>query len=354
MKALLEKRERTGNYRRLSIGENLIDFASNDYLGLARHQGFIRAIKEEWKGCVGSTGSRLMTGDSHYAEELEASLAQFHGFESALLCGCGYMANIGLLSALGNVGGVFFYDIQVHASLHDGLRLGRACAVPFRHNDLNHLEQRLQAHRGTDRRWIIVESIYSTDGSQAHLEDLCALAGKYQARLIVDEAHAVGVRGEGRGLVAEKNLVPKVFALVVTFGKALGSYGAAVLGSTTLKDYLINFARPFIYSTALPYPVLASIKCAYQFLPTLQAERTALQRLNADTHIQSIPVKGNSEAHQLSQFLQREGFDVRPLLSPTVPAGQERLRLSLHAFNTNEELTRLSTLCINFGIPLPK
>lgn len=354
----LELRKKGGNLRQLELLPNLIDFASNDTLGLARSSELFTSAAVELSAslnplkALGSTGSRLLTGNSAYAMRLEESIAAFHGFEAGLLFSCGYMANVAVLSMCAKPGVSIYFDAASHASLRSGIALSRAIAYPFKHNDLGHLESRLQKSPAKGGRFIAVESIYSTDGSVCPLAELCALAEKYEARLIVDEAHAIGAWGpRGRGLVAEHQLNPFVFATIGTFGKALGTYGAIVLGSRLLKDALLNFAVPFIYTTALPFYALAPIKCSYDRFPFLEKEREKLQKLiqifrkarlpASNTHIQPIPVRGNNAAREIAEKLRGEGFDVRPLLSPTVRKNCEVLRIALHAFNTEEEVDRL-------------
>ena len=345
----LLRRQSHGNLRRLQVPHNLIDFASNDYLGLARSSHLAASVIQEWRmhaHGLGSTGSRLLTGNSLYAQELENNIAAFHGYEAGLLFSCGYMANVGLLSTIAGSKDTIFYDAGAHASTHDGIRLSRARAFPFRHNDLEHLESRLKNCQGD--RFICIESLYSTDGSMAPLHEFCQLARKYDARLIVDEAHAVGVRGPGgRGLAAELNLTSHIFALIATFGKALGAFGAIVLGSPALKQALLNFATSCIYTTALPFHSLAAIQCSYDLLPMLESERSHLHQLiqifpnSSQTHIQSVAIKGNEAVKRTAKKLTQHGFDVRPLMSPTVRQGEERLRVSLHAFNTENEVKSL-------------
>ncbi len=318
----LLKRESESNLRQL------VDFASNDYLGLSRK--------------FGATGSRLLTGNSKLAEELETAIAAFHGYETGLIFNCGYMANLGLLSAVAESDDTIIYDAHVHASTKDGIALSRAKAFPFRHNDLEHLEKRLKRNC-----FVCVESIYSTDGSKAPLREICSLVSRYGAHLIVDEAHAVGVYGpEGRGLVAEQGLMPHVFAQVVTFGKALGTFGAIVLGSRRLTQGLLNFSRPFIYTTALPYPILAAIKRSYELFPKLELERQQLRALSEffqnESVIQAVTIPGNGAVKEASKKLLERGFDVRPLLSPTVQRGKECLRICLHAFNTQTQVLELT------------
>lgn len=359
MHQLLYKRKEQGNLRGLPSSELLIDFSSNDYLGLARSATLSSTIIQEWKthqGCltkIGSTGSRLLTGNSSYIQELENQIAAFHGYEAGLLFNCGYMANLGLLSTIATDQDIIFFDFAAHASTKDGIRLSQAQAFPFKHNDLSHLKSRLQNCSGKGNRFICIESLYSTDGSQAPLSEMVQLAEEFEAHLIVDEAHAVGVIGpQGKGLVAKEGLTRHVFAQVVTFGKALGVQGAIVLGSHLLKETLINFAHPFIYTTALPFFSLAAIYCSYKRLPFLEQEREQVQKLitafckaypsaASRSHIQSILCPGNAAAKQKSKSLLKEGFDVRPLLSPTVRKGKEILRICLHAFNTEKELSDL-------------
>jgi 8-amino-7-oxononanoate synthase len=189
--------------------------------------------------------------------------------------------------------------------------------------------------------------VYSTDGSLAPLKEISELAEKYGAKLIVDEAHAVGILGpQGKGLVVKQELTQKVFALVIPFGKALGAFGAIVLGDKSLMETLVNFALPGIYSTALPFQCLAAIKCSYDVFPTLEPQRKHLHTLIetasfSQTPIQPIPAAGNRVAKQKAASLFARGFDVGALLSPTVQRGNEILRICLHAFNSQKELTEL-------------
>lgn len=361
LKDRLLKREQSGNLRQLSFCQNLIDFSSNDYLGLARSSFLADKVVHElarhksFLNGLGSTGSRLLTGNSCYAQALEAKIAAFHGFEAGLLFNCGYMANLGLLSTIADRKDCIFFDSRVHASTRDGICLSKAEAFPFRHNDAGHLENRLKNCKAKGERFICIESVYSTDGSIAPLVEICRIAKDYGAHLVVDEAHAVGVCGfQGRGLVAEQDLYPYIFAQITTFGKAVGTHGAIVLGSRILKQALINFATSYIYTTALPMHSLAAINCSYDLLAGLEGERKHIQRLvqlfgssvaNASkTHIQSIPIESNQAAKKFAQKLAKQGFDVRPLMSPTVQRGKEVLRICLHAFNTENELKMLLEL----------
>lgn len=302
--------------RELALEEGLIDFASNDYLGLAR---------EEMVSCGprGSTGSRLITGNFYAAIALEEKIARFHGYEAALLYTCGYMANVGLISSL--KADVFLYDTGVHASMRDGLRLNQAASYPFRHNDLTHLEKRLQNSKG--QVYILVESVYSIDGSLTPLEEMCQLADRYGAHLIVDEAHGVGVFG-----VKGEGLAPKVFAKIVTFGKALGCMGAAILSRADLREHQIRFSRTFIYTTAPSPHMINTIAQVYDLLPHLNKERKTLFEMMALLKIPSpiLVLPGNRE------LFKKAGIRVGLLHEP-----REQIRICLHAFNTYEELEQL-------------
>lgn len=362
LESQLLRREKFGNLRQLQLPKKLIDFSSNDYLGLARSSYLATQVIKEWKALqnplngLGSTGSRLLTGNGNYIQDLENQIAKFHGFQAGLLFNCGYMANVGLLSIISSSDDCIIFDSAVHASTHQGIHLAKAKAFPFRHNNLEHLEARLKRSSHLDNRFILVESIYSTNGSKAPLKEICVLAKRYEAYVIVDEAHAVGACGPlGKGLVADAHLTSEVFAQVTTFGKALGTQGAIVLGNHALKHALINFSIPYIYTTALPFLSLAAIKCSYDLFPKFEKERNHLKKLiqifngkfqkASQTHIQAIPVKGNEHAKQVAKELNIKGFDVRPLLSPTVQKGHEVLRICLHAFNTEQEVKDLLEVC---------
>ena len=356
MHTRLEKRKKLGNLRALCTTEALIDFASNDYLGLARsallHDKVLEKLNnsEHKRPLFGSTGSRLLTGNFAYTEMLEAKIATFHSFESGLLFNSGYMANVGLIASCLKASDILLFDAHIHASMQAGMRLCQAARFPFRHNDAQHLEERLKRISSKEKCYVLIESVYGTDGSLAPLREIATLCSRYGAKLIVDEAHAVGLFGkEGKGLVFEYKLQEQVFAQITTFGKALGTHGAVVLTKKYVKEYLINFASSFIYTTALPLCNQFAISAAYDLLPLLDAERAQLflhiksfqNFCTSKTQIQPIPVKGNAAAYHLQQKLKDAGFDVRALVSPTVRRGCEILRLSLHAFNTQEEMQRV-------------
>lgn len=358
--ALLQKRKSEGAFRTLQADNNLIDFCSNDYLGFARSVELKEKINSfkiaDHPYFIGSTGSRLIRGNTTFAEDLEKQIALFHKAPAGLIFNSGYDANLGLFSSVPREGDTILYDELVHASIHDGMRLSKADRFMFRHNDMEHLETRLQQAKGLI--YVAVESIYSMDGDAAPLRDIIFLCEKYNAHLVVDEAHATGLFGfSGEGLVVEQSLENKVFARVHTFGKALGCHGAIVLGSEVLRNYLINYSRSFIYTTALPVHSLVSIKCAYDYLSvsihiinktsvliSLFKEKVKTKNLSfieSNSPVQCLIIPGNEVVSKVASQLQEGGFDVRAIKSPTVPKGKERLRICIHAFNTEEEISRL-------------
>lgn len=359
----LAQRNEKGLLRALQVpNPDLVDFASNDYLGFARQD---EVMLEDRGGELsdneigkGSTGSRLLTGNTSSAEALEARIAEFHQAESALLFNSGYDANLGLFSAFKSENVRIVYDALSHASIIDGVRLSKATSFRFPHNDLEVLEQRLQAPFNGPTL-VVVESVYSMDGDFAPLEDLVKLCQRYSAQLFVDEAHATGLYGpKGEGRVVELGLADAVDIRLHTFGKALGCHGAAMLGSSNMRSWLVNFARSFIYSTALPDHSLLAIDNAYDRLSAdfdcdlkisnlirlFQQKVDVLNLLQFSSNfspIQTVLVPGNAAAKQLSENLKLAGFDVRPILSPTVAKGTERLRICLHAFNNEQQVTDL-------------
>ncbi|OON65654.1 aminotransferase class I/II-fold pyridoxal phosphate-dependent enzyme [Hymenobacter sp. CRA2] len=363
----LQQREAEGTRRRLPPPPNAarVDFASNDYLGLARAPALRTAVQQAAATGpqVGSTGARLLTGNSAAAEALEAQLAAFHGAEAALLFTSGYAANHGFFAAAPRRADVIFYDEASHASVKDGIRSSFATAYSFRHNDVADLQRRLarlQLPAGA-AVFVAVEAVYSMGGDQAPLRALAELCQAHGAHLIVDEAHSVGVYGpRGEGLVTELGLDAQVLARVVTFGKAVGSHGAAVLGPALLRDYLLNFSRPFIYTTALPEYSVASLRAAYELLPNLHEARRRLFELSAyllgqlgavpgvqvpaDSHVihpVQLPTHTPQQVRAVAAAVQAAGFDVRAIVPPTVPAGQQCLRVIVHSFNTESEIDDL-------------
>ncbi|RFS20441.1 pyridoxal phosphate-dependent aminotransferase family protein [Chitinophaga silvatica] len=353
----LDERKAAHSYRELRLPAGKVDFCSNDYLGLARNPDVrlqIHTLMEERHPAHGSTGSRLLSGNYEWIESIEQDLASFHKAKAGLLFNSGYDANLGLFSSVARRNDTIIYDQLIHASIRDGVRLSAAQSFSFAHNEVQDLEKKLQ--KATGNIFVAVESVYSMDGDVAPLKEIAEICNKFEAHLIVDEAHATGVVGPaGAGLVQELKLEGDCFARVHTFGKAVGCHGAVVLGSALLRQYLINFSRSFIYTTSLPPASLAAIEAGYSHFPYMDEERRHLQRLimqfragitNAtmmpgNLPIQAVLTPGNEYTRKIAGNLQAAGLDVRPILHPTVPAGAERLRIVFHSFNTEVETTAL-------------
>ncbi|MDB5708373.1 MAG: 8-amino-7-oxononanoate synthase [Sphingomonas bacterium] len=338
-----------------------LDFSSNDYLGLADAPQLREAVAAALaRGvAIGSGGSRLLRGNDPEHEALEAEAATFFGSETALFFSSGYAANTALLSTLPQRGDLVVHDALVHASAHEGMRLGRADHVATPHNDAGAVDDAIAAWRrggATGRPWIAVESLYSMDGDRAPLADLVAVAERHEAMLLIDEAHATGVFGEsGRGLAANLEGRDNVITLR-TCGKALGCEGALLCGPRTARDFLVNRGRGFIFSTA-PSPLIAcAVRASLRILADEPERRARLAALIAfaeralapcgvaPTGSQILPLVIGEDAPtmRMASALQTAGFDVRGIRPPTVPAGTARLRISL-TLNVNEaDITALA------------
>lgn len=364
----LQQREQSNALRKLPIFNNLIDFASNDYLGFARSEEIFNEthhyLLENDIKINGATGSRLISGNHNLYQIAEEFIANFHQSETALIFNSGYDANVGFFSSVPQRNDIILYDELCHASIRDGIQMSNAKAYKFQHNDFEDLEKRLNVcHTERSRGaffeiYVITESVFSMDGDSPNLEELSNLCEKYNCHLVVDEAHALGVFGDiGQGLVQSQGLQDKVFATIMTFGKGLGCHGAAILGSQELKNYLVNFARSFIYTTGLSPHSVATILVAYQHL---ESEKEAIQNLKKNIQffnqeklqmglkplfvysksaIQCAIIPGNEKVKSIANQLQENGFDVKAILSPTVPEGQERLRFCLHSYNSEKEIS---------------
>ena len=345
-----------GLLRKLKDPISGVDFCSNDYLGLANseevHSELKSHIRTDQKN--GATGSRLLSGNFLDITKLENKIADFHGSQSALLFPSGYQANVGLLQCIAQKGDTIILDELCHASLIDGARLSYAHRFKFQHNDLDDLKSKLLKAKG--HIYIVIESVYSMDGDLADLEGIIQLSKEFNAHIIVDEAHTGGIYGKGKGLVSELNQEINVFARVITYGKTFGTHGAAILGTKTLKDYLVNFSRSFIYSTGIPPIHVLAIDVSYAFIKKCDPQRQCLfdniqyfkskmqsvgHWINSDTAIQSLIVPGNTSVKQLSHTLNDNGFAVFPILSPTVPTNTERIRFCLHSYNTFAQIDDL-------------
>ena len=371
----LQQRQDANALRKLPLENSLIDFASNDYLGFAKSETIFSQthhyLLENNIKINGATGSRLISGNHTLYQNTEDFIAHFHQSEEALIFNSGYDANVGFFSSVPQRNDVILFDELCHASIRDGIVMSNAKSYKFQHNDVADLE-RLLLKLSTDNQkptsiFIVTESVFSMDGDSPNVSELVALSEKYNGYLVVDEAHALGVFGEsGEGLVQSLGLQEKVFARIMTFGKGLGCHGAAILGSAELKSYLVNFARSFIYTTGLSPHSVATILIAYQ---QLVSEKTALQLLKTNivhfnqekvqlglkplfvyskSAIQCAILPGNEKVKSIATQLQEKGFDVKAILSPTVPEGQERLRFCLHSYNSLKEISEVLRLLSTF------
>jgi 8-amino-7-oxononanoate synthase len=345
--------------RSLKLPPGGIDFTSNDYLGLSRSETLNKMIAGSMAALAvkrnGSTGSRLLSGNSKLIEDTEKKLAALFKSEAGLFFDSGYSANLAVLSTLPQRGDTIIMDELSHASLKDGARLSLATKWNFRHNDIDDLRKKLELSEG--QKYIVVESLYSMDGDECPLDDIISVAKDPGAQIILDEAHTTGVR---------KNIVNGNVAVhVYTFGKAMGVHGAFVASSNEIKNLLVNFSRPFIYTTAPSDHSVVSASCALDFLDKNTDLRDELgKRINyfrsiagnlkgwnrSSSQIQAVIVPGQEAVTNAALHLQSKGFDVRPILSPTVKEGQERLRICLHTFNTEKEIESLVSEMTSLGL----
>ncbi len=364
----LEELSARGLYRRLRMisgpqgprvlldGRPVLLMCSNNYLGLADHPRVRQAAAEaSMRWGAGAGASRLISGNMKLHRQLEERLAAFKGRESALLFGSGYLANTGAIAALARSGEVVFSDQLNHASIIDGCRLSRAETYVYRHRDLEHLAWGLR-RAGGRASLIVTDGVFSMDGDLAPLEGLVELARDHGCRLIVDEAHATGALGPGgRGSVAAAGLGEEVDLIVGTLGKALGAYGAYVCGRGEIVEYLINTARPFVFSTAPPPPIVAAAIAALELLEShphrvarLQSNAAALREelanqgveTGGETQIVPIVVGDADQAMELCERALEHGVFAQGIRPPTVPEGSSRLRLTVMASHREGEIRR--------------
>ncbi|WP_156936083.1 8-amino-7-oxononanoate synthase [Anoxybacteroides tepidamans] len=337
-------------------GTTMLNLASNNYLGLANDKRIIEAgVQAARTYGAGATASRLIVGNCPLYEEVETAVAKWKGSEAALVINSGYNANVGIISALAGRDGVVFSDKLNHASIIDGAILSRAEVKRYRHNDIDHLEELLRKTDERKRKIIVTDTVFSMDGDVAPLRALVELKKKYNAWLMIDEAHASGVYGEkGEGLAHHVGVSEHVDIHIGTFSKALGVFGAYVAGSRTLIDYLVNHMRPLIFTTALPPAVLGSIQAAVAIVQEEKERRAQLRELSAyfrntlkelgfnigasETHIVPIIIGDNERAVRFSEQLQASGIAAVAIRPPTVPEGSARIRFSLMATMTKQQL----------------
>jgi 8-amino-7-oxononanoate synthase len=376
----LDRLERDGLMRRLRPadhtsartvrreGPELVNFSSNDYLGLSRHPAVMAGSERDLRKGAGATASRLMAGTDYDYVALENAVAFFKGTEAALVFGSGYLANVGTIPALVGHGDAVFSDRLNHASIVDGMLLSGAAVRRYRHNDMEDLEQMLREHRGTGRKLIVTETLFGMDGDLAPLEEIVELKNRYGAALMVDEAHATGVYGpQGRGWAHQLGLQDEVDVHMGTFSKAFGLYGGYIATKRSWADYLVNSARSFVYTTALPPALIGGagaaieIVMASDYLRDRIGELSALFRdglagigLDAGTsrsQIQPVIVGEADRVVELSARLEELGVLAVPIRPPTVPQGGARLRFSICATHTEDDIaSALSALKTVTGV----
>jgi 8-amino-7-oxononanoate synthase len=339
-------------------GREVINFSSNNYLGIANHPALAEAAKQaiDRYGC-GSGASRLISGNMSLHEELETRLAQFKGTDAALVFNSGFQANTGIIATLAGEGDVILSDQLNHASIIDGCRLARAQTVVYAHSDLDQLEAKLKTTRHARRRLLVTESIFSMDGDEAPLTDIVELAERYDAIVMVDEAHATGVfGGTGAGVVSKHGLGDRVFVQMGTLGKALGGFGAYVAGSRALRELLINRCRSFIFTTALPPAIMAMAIAAIELIAREPERRErlwencrllsdGLKRLGFELNDLQSPILpvilGDTQTcMQFSQNLLEHGVFVQGIRPPTVPPGTSRLRITVMATHERRHIEK--------------
>ncbi len=365
----LQELERLGRSRRTRIvsgpqgprvqldGKHVLLLCSNNYLGLAEHPRVREAAADAaMRWGAGAGASRLVSGTMTIHRRLERRLAAFEGAEECVLFGSGYLANAGAIGALAGRGDTIFSDELNHASIVDGCRLSRAEVIVYKHRDVDDLERSLRLHGGGGRRLIVTDSVFSMDGDLAPLAEIVELAKRYDARTIVDEAHAIGALGPGgRGAIAQAGLVGEVNVAIGTLGKALGSYGAYACASEEMVRYLINTARPLIFSTAPPPPAVAAALAALELLEEkphrvqrLRSNARVLRRAltaagiggaeDIEMHIVPLIVGDERAALGLCETALERGIFAQAIRPPTVAPGTSRLRLAVMATHTADEL----------------
>ncbi len=350
----LENRKSKSTFRQLPEENQRIDFSSNDYLGFAT-DGLL-SINAALNYSPGAKASRLISGNTSFHESVEKFIASYHNAESGLLFNSGYDANVGLLGCIGQKGDTIIFDKLCHASILDGLKMSLSKSIAFEHNDLLDLKTKLEQADGNI--FVVIEGIYSMDGDTSPLTEIVSLCTQFEAAIIIDEAHSNGILGNGKGWVSHLGLEKKIFARVHTFGKAIGAHGAIVLGSNLLRNYLINYARSFVFTTAIPPSSVAHIKQAYEILQSSDRidklnrniklfhvglkPKVKERLLPSFSPIQSIIYKTAERTRKDALYLQEKGFDVKPIVSPTVPLGKERIRICIHAFNSKNEIQSLT------------
>lgn len=367
----LQERAARNALRELTSPSQKVDFVSNDYLGMAKDEavfkGAYQLLLNRDMAQNGATGSRLLSGNSALFLETEEQVAHFYNSEAALIFNSGYNANLGFFASVPQRTDVVFYDEFIHASIRDGILMGNARSYKFEHNNVEDLKGIISrvwsANKAEMECYVVTEAVFSMDGDSPDMEDFITLCKKYKCHLIVDEAHAIKRIDQSRNTLGQESDDP-VFARLVTFGKAMGVQGAAILGSADLKSYLVNFARSFIYTTAMPPMSIASILLAHtdDQIDRINEATALLQKniqyFNFQTNAMGLStifipssspihcciIPGNKKVKEIAAQIQNSGFNIRPILAPTIPKGQERLRFCLHSYNTQEEIKEVLSI----------
>lgn len=368
LEARLQKRKDLGSYRLLPRMANGIDFFSNDYLGLAKNKDVYERVGDSSPLAAlsggklnGSSGSRLLSGNNPWFEGLERELSEFFNSESALIFNSGFNLNMGLLQTICEEEDVILLDQNIHASLKIGAKLSKATSFYFKHNDLDHLEKKLNTIRKTrdGNIFVVTEGLFSMDGDIPDFLKMIEISTKYGANLIVDEAHSIGIYGEqGRGLISQLDLEDKIFCRIITFGKVYGCFGSALLGPEVLKRSMVNFCPSFIYTTSLPLNNLLTIRESLRYRKESNEETEKLwQNINLFSKEMDKKILGPIYAHHFSDLpqlklcaekLKENGFKVLPIMSPTVQRGTERIRICIHSYNTQREIYELTKILKEF------
>lgn len=371
----LNQQQQNDALQKGALFNDLIDFASNDYLGFSHSEIIFKETQEylikNKSTEEAASGSQFLSGNRKLYQETEAFIANFHQTETALIFNSGCDAAIGFFSAVPQKGDFILYDELCNASISDGIQQSNAKAYKFNHNDFEDLEKLILLNPDTII-YIVTESVFSMDGDCPNLEELVRISDKHHCYLVVDESHALGVfDSKGEGFVQMLGLQDPIFARILTFENALGCPGAAILGSVSLRDCLVNFAQSFKSTTGLSLRSVAAILTGYQHLEKEQQTIAQLRKniihfnqeknmlglkplfVHSKSAIQSAIIPGNENVTSGAKKLQEKGFDVKAILSPTVPEGQERLCFCLHSYNSEEEISELLQL-LSFFIFAPQ
>lgn len=361
-----EKKHKASVQRTLLDYSGLIDFASNDYLGFAKDKRVQKIFQEKIQELTlqGSTGSRLISGNKKFIESIEKQIAEFHYTENALIFPSAYQANVGLFSCIADRNDLYLIDENIHASVFDGVRLSFATHYKFKHNDMDDLKNKIDKYlHAYENIFIVTEGLFSMDGDTPDVENLLSLIDNQKTFLIADEAHSFGTMGENNtGVFNTRRYAEHAAVRIIGYGKALGFSGAAIVGTNVLKNYLINFSRPFIFSTALPLYHYQIIRWLYDELIFHSEHQKMKLNQNITYYLNAIrnnkkfsantsPIQyfllNNLNDKNVQNFILKNNIFTKVILPPTVHKGGERIRISLHSFNNQAEIIDLIKILNN-------